>query len=73
MNHSTALLSPVFKNWLTFCSDNHNYQTVSSTSDKILKPSYTTDSFGKNSITIGAINIWNKTQYQFRNPVTENI
>ena len=61
------LLPPIFKNWFTFCSDVHNYQTVSSTSDKIFKPSYRTDSFGKNSITIGAINSWNKTQYQFRN------
>ena len=61
------LLPPVFKNWFTFCSDVHNYQTVSSTSDKIFKQSYRTDSFGKNSITIGAINKWNKTQYQFRN------
>ena len=60
------LLPPIFKNWFTFCSDVHNYQTVSSTSDKIFKPSYRTDSFGKNSITIGAINSWNKTQYQFR-------
>ena len=32
-----------------------NYQTVSSTADKIFKPSYRTDSYGKNSITIGAI------------------
>ena len=41
------LLPPIFKNWFTFCSDVHNYQTVSSTSDKIFKPSYRTDSFGK--------------------------
>ena len=61
------LLPPIFKNWFTFCSDVHNYQTVSSTSDKIFKQSYRADSFGKNSITIGAINKWNKTQYQFRN------
>ena len=61
------LLPAIFKNWFTFCSDVHNYQTVSSTSDKIFKPSYRTDSFGKSSITIGAINSWNKTQCQFRN------
>ena len=61
------LLPPIFKNWFTFCSDVHNYQTVSSTSDKIFKPSYRTDSFGKHSITIGAINSSNKTQHQFRN------
>ena len=39
--------------------------TVSSTADKIFKPSYRTDSYGKNSITLGAINSWNKTQHQF--------
>ena len=61
------LLPPIFKNWFTFCSDVHNYQTVSSTSDKIFKPSYRTDSFRKNLITIVAINSWNKTQHQFRN------
>ena len=57
------LLHPIFKNWYTFWSDVHNYQTVSSTSDEIFKSSYKTDSFGKNLITIGAINSWNKTQH----------
>ena len=61
------LLPPISKYWFTFRSDDHNNQTVSSTSDKIFKPLYRTDSFGKNLITIGAINSWNKTQYQFRN------
>ena len=41
------LFLPIFKNWLTFCSDVQNYQTVSSTSNKIFKPSYKIDSFGK--------------------------
>ena len=59
------LLPPTFKSWFTFCSNVHNYQTVSSTADKIFKPSYRTDSCGKNSISIGAINSWNKTQHQF--------
>ena len=57
---------PIFKSWFTYCSDVHNYQTVSST-DKKFKPSCRTDSFGKDSITIGAINSWNKTQHQFSN------
>ena len=61
------LLPPVFKSWFTFCSEVNNYQTVSSTADKIFKPSYRTDSYGKNSITIEAINSWNKTQHQFSN------
>ena len=59
------LLPPIFKSWFTFCSDLHNYHTVSSTADKIFKPSYRTDSYEKNSITLGAINSWNKTQHQF--------
>ena len=59
------LLPPIFKGWFTFCSDLHNYHTVSSTADKIFKPSYRTDSYEKNSITLGAINSWNKTQHQF--------
>ena len=61
------LLPAIFKNLFTFCSDVQNYQTVSSTSDKIFKPSFRTNSFEKYSITIGAINSWNKIRYQFRN------
>ena len=61
------LLPPIFKNWFTFCSDVHNYHTFSTTADKIFKPSYRSDSYGKNSITLGAINSWNKTQCQFTN------
>ena len=58
------MLPPIFKNWFILCSGVHNYQTVSSTSDKIFQPSYRTDSFRKNLITMGAINSYNKTQYQ---------
>ena len=61
------LLPPIFKSWSTFFSDVHNYQTVSSTADKISEPSYRTDSYRKNSITIGAIDSWNKTQHYFSN------
>ena len=67
INKSFNNLPPIFKSWFSFCSDIHNYQTVSSTADKIFKPSYRTDSYGKNSITIGAMNSWNNTQHQFCN------
>ena len=50
------VIPPIFKSCFTFCSDLHNYHTVSYTTDKIFKPSYGTDSYGKNSITLGAIN-----------------
>ena len=57
---------PIIKSWFNFRSGIHNYQTVSSTSDEIFK-SYRTDSFEKNSITIGAINSWSKTQNELSN------
>ena len=55
-------LPPIFKNWFIFCSEIHNYNTVSSSTDKLFKPSYRTDSNGKNFVIISAINCWNKTQ-----------
>ena len=61
------LLPPIFKSWFILCSDINNYRTVSSNANKIFKPSYRTDSYGKNSITIAAKNSWDKTQHQFSN------
>ena len=43
------LLSLILKSWFTFCYDVHNYQTVSSTTNKIFKSPYRTDSYRKNS------------------------
>ena len=57
------LLPPISKSWFRFCSDLNNYDRVSSTADKIFKPSYSTHSYEKNLITLGAINSWNKTQH----------
>ena len=62
------LLPPIFNNWFIFCSNIHNYNAVSYLTDKLLKPSYTTDSYGKkNSVIKGAINCWNKMQNILRN------
>ena len=41
------LLPPIFKNCFIFCSNIHNYDTVSSLADKLFKPLYRTDSYGK--------------------------
>ena len=39
-----------------------------SSADKLFKPSYKTDSYGKkNSVIVAAVNCWNKTQYILRN------
>ena len=55
-------LPPIFRNWFIFCSEIHNYNTVSLSNDNLFKTSYRTDSYGKNSVIISAINCWNKTQ-----------
>ena len=44
------LLTPIFKKWFIFCSNIHNYDTVSSSADKLFKPSYRTDSYGKTQL-----------------------
>ena len=41
------LLPPICKSCFTFCSDAHNYHTVSSIAGKIFKPFYRTDFYGK--------------------------
>ena len=53
-------LLPVFNNWFTFCSNINNYETTSSTTCKLFKPSLRTNLYGKNSITVNAIDAWNK-------------
>ena len=50
-----SLLPPVFNNWFTFCSNVHNYETTSSATCKIFKPSFHTNLYGKNAITANAI------------------
>ena len=57
-----SLLPPVFINWLTFCSNVHNYETTSSATCKLFKPFFCTNLYGKNSITVNAIDVWNKAQ-----------
>ena len=56
------LLLRNLKNWLIFYSEIHSYHTVSSSTDKLFKSSYRTDTYGKNAIIVSAINCWNKIQ-----------
>ena len=53
---------PIFKNWFIFCSGINNYDTVLLSTDKVFKPSYGIESYGKSSIIVSAITCWNKTQ-----------
>ena len=58
-------LSPsVFNTWLSFSSDHHNYETSSSTQGNLIKRFYKTKRYGKYSITVSAVESWNKIQKQ---------
>ena len=56
------ILPLIFKNCFIFCSEIHNYDTVSSSTDNFIKPSSRIDSSGKKYIIENAINFRNKTQ-----------
>ena len=50
----------VFNTWFSFSSDQHNYETSSSTQGNLIKLFYKTKRYGKYSITVSAIESWNK-------------
>ena len=56
----TGLLLPIFNIWFTFCSNIHNYGTTSSATCELFKPSFHTNLYAKNSITVNPIDAWNK-------------
>ena len=54
------LISSVFRTWFSFSSDQHNYETSSSTQGNLTKLFYKTNRYGKYSITVSAVESWNK-------------
>ena len=61
-------LSPsVFNTWFSFSSDQHNYETSSSTQGNLTKRFYKTNRYRKYSITVSAIESWNQIQKQLKN------
>ena len=67
------ILSSIFGNWFTFCSDIHNYNTIASSTGKLLKLPFRTILHGKNSITLSAVNAWNKIQTAFGDVILKNL
>ena len=54
-------LSPsVFNTWFSFSSNQHNYETSSSTQGSLTKRFYKTNRYGKFSITVSIVESWNK-------------
>ena len=60
-------LSPsVFNTWFSFSSDQHNYETSSSTQGNLINLFYKTNRYGKYPITVRAVESWNKIQKQLK-------
>ena len=51
----------------------HNYNTAASLTGKLFKPSFRTILYGKNSITLSAVNTWNKIQTAFGDVILKNL
>ena len=67
-------LSPsIFDTWFSFSSDQHNYETSSSTQGNFMKLFYKTNRYGKYSITVSAAESWNKIQKQLKNMLLKNL
>ena len=57
----------------TLCSDMRNYNTAASLTGKLFKPSFRTILYGKKSITLSAVNAWNKIQTAFGDVILKNL
>ena len=58
--------------WFSFSSDQHNYETSSSTQGNLMKLFYKTNRYGKYSITVSAES-WTKIQKQLKNMLLKNL
>ena len=63
----------VFRTWFSFSSDKHNYETSSSTQGNLTKLFYTTNRYGKYSITVSAVESWNKIQKQLKDMLLKDL
>ena len=59
--------------WFSLSSDQHNYETSSSTLGNLMKLFYKTDRYGKYSITVSTVESWNKIQKQLKNMLLKNL
>ena len=67
-------LSPsIFNTWFSFSSDQHNYETSSSTQGNLMKLFYKTNRYGKYSITVSAVELWNKIQKQLKSILLKDL
>ena len=67
------LTPSVFSTWFSFSSDQHNYETSSSTLDNLTKLFYKTNRNGKYSITVSTIGSWSKIQKQLKDMLLKDL
>ena len=67
------LIPSVFSTWFSFSSDQHNYEASSSTQGNLTKLFYTTNRYGKYSITVSAVESWNKIQKQLKDMLLKDL
>ena len=63
----------IFNTWFSFSSDQHNYETSSSTQGNLMKRFYKTDRYGKYSITVSAVESWNEIQKQLKSILLKDL
>ena len=67
-------LSPsLFNAWFSFSSDQHNNETSCSTQGNLTKLFHKTNRYGKYSITVSAVESWNKIQKQLKNMLLKDL
>ena len=67
-------LSPsIFNAWFSFSSDQHHYETSSSTQGNLMKLVYKINRYGTYLITVSAVESWNKIQKQLKNMLLKNL
>ena len=67
VNKSLNNLSPaIFNIWLSFSSDQHNYETSGSTQGSLMEVFYHTNRYRRYSATVSAVELWNKIQNQLK-------
>ena len=57
---SKSLSPRVFNKWISFYSDQHIYETSSSTQGNLITLFHKTNKYGHYSITVSAVELWNK-------------
>ena len=67
------LLPSIFNTCFSFSSDQHNYETSNSTQGNLMKLFYQANRYGKYSITVIAVESWNKVQKQLKNMLLKDL